>query len=249
MRTAHSKDTQTTTPAFIKQASAIAEYMKTLKASEIASIMKVSPKLSETTETLIKDWTKSPTKQSPAIDSFLGDIYSGLQADDLDKNDRVFAQEHLIILSGLYGILKPLDGIFPYRLEMAYKLPDEQFRNLYKFWGEQLASTIKGEPIVNLTSLELSKALLPHVGIVEIVTPKFLTVSHKTKEPAFVAVHAKIARGAFAHWLIKERVEAFDALPEFSDLNYKYNKKLSTKTEPVFVAKEFGGLGLSVRLS
>ena len=74
-------------------------------------------------------------------------------------------------------------------------------------------------------------------------------MSHKTKEPAFVAVHAKIARGAFAHWLIKERVEAFDVLPEFSDLNYKYNKKLSTKTEPVFVAKEFGGLGLSVRLS
>lgn len=248
MRTAHSAKTQTTTPTFIKQASSLAKYLKTLDAIEIAQAMKISPKLSETTKLLLKSWTSTPAKLTPAIDSFLGDIYSGLQSSDLDEKDRAFAQEHLIILSGLYGLLKPLDGIFPYRLEMAYKLPDEKFRNLYNFWGDRLAKGLGSDPIVNLSSAEYGKALLPYVSG-EVVTPKFLTVSPKTKEPTFVVVHAKIARGAFAHWLIKERVQSFEDLPNFSDINYKYSKKLSTESEPVFVAKEFGGLGLSVRLT
>lgn len=249
MRTAHSSVSNTTTPEFIKQASAIAKYMKTLEANDVGRIMKISPKLSQTTKTLLTKWTNNPAKLTAAIDSFLGDIYSGLQASDLNTKDRAFAQEHLIILSGLYGLLKPLDGIFPYRLEMAYKLPDEQFSNLYKFWGDSLAKEIQGESVVNLSSVEYSKALLPHLDQAQIVTPKFLTISPKTKQPTFVVVHAKIARGAFAHWLIKERVQSFDDLPNFADINYKYNKKLSTPSEPVFVAKEFGGLGLSVRLT
>lgn len=218
------------------------------KQANIARIMKISDELSNKTKSLIKSWTTSEAILTPAIDSFLGDIYSGLQAADLNAEDRIFAQDHLIILSGLYGLLKPLDGIFPYRLEMAYKLPDSNYSNLYKFWGDILAKGLEHEDIVNLSSVEYSKALLPYVKG-RVVTPKFLTVSPKTKEPTFVVVHAKIARGAFVHWLIKERVQSFDDLPAFADINYKYNKKLSSENEPVFVAKEFGGLGLSVRLS
>lgn len=249
MRTAPSVETKTTTPVFIKQASALAKYMKTLDASDIASVMKISPKLSQTTKDLINSWNTTQAKQTPAIDSFLGDIYSGLQSADLNDKDRAFAQEHLIILSGLYGLLKPLDGIFPYRLEMAYKMPNPQFSNLYKFWGDKLAEEVKDEDLVNLSSAEYGKALLPHLINTEVVTPKFLTISPKTKESTYVVVHAKIAKGAFVHWLIKNRVQSFADLPDFSELNYKYNKKLSTTNEPVFVAKDFGGLGLSVRLS
>ncbi len=249
MRVAQTSEGETTTPEFLKQANELSKYMKMLEVQEISSMMKISPKLSETTKLLIKSWTKTPVKQTPAIDSFLGDMYSGLQAAALDKQDRAFAQEHLRILSGLYGILKPLDGIFPYRLEMAYKLPDEKFNNLYKYWGDKLAKTINDEIIINLSSVEYSKALLPYIKNAQIVTPKFLTISHKTKEPTFVVVHAKIARGAYVHWLIKERIQTLDEMENFTDLNYSYNKKLSTPTEPVFVAKEFGGLGLSVRLT
>lgn len=248
MRTALSAETKTTTPQFLKQASVLAKYMKTLDVDDIARIMKISPALASKTKILIKSWRNAQAKTT-AIDSFLGDIYSGLQVADYNEKDRLFAQEHLLILSGLYGLLKPLDGIYPYRLEMAYKLPDEKFNNLYKFWGDALAKTVEDKEIVNLSSVEYSKVLLPHLCEVEIVTPKFLTISPKTKEPAFVVVHAKIARGAFAHWLIKERVQSLTDIPNFADINYKYSKKLSTTAEPVFVCKEFGGLGLSVRLS
>ena len=249
MRSVHDEKIKPTTPQFIKHASELAKYLKSLDETEIARVMKISPELSKKTKVLIKSWSTSPTKQSVAIDSFLGDIYSGLQAQSLNKSDRVYAQKHLRIISGLYGLLKPLDGIFPYRLEMAYKVPDKKYRNLYDYWGDMLASSIAGEDIVNLSSAEYSKALLPHLRNVKIVAPKFLTVNPKTKQPTFVVVHAKIARGAYAHWLIKERVESFKDLADFSDLNYKYNKKLSTEFEPIFVAKEFGGIGLSVRLS
>ncbi len=240
---------KTTTPEFISEAEQIAKYLESLDEKDIAQVMKVSPELSAKTKTLLGSWSKSQSKLTPVIDSFLGDIYSGLQAHDLNASDRAFAQKHLRIISGLYGLLKPLDGIVPYRLEMAYKLPEEKFRNLYKFWGDKLAKAIKGESIVNLTSAEYGKALLPHLGDVEIVTPKFLSVSPKTGEPTFVTVHSKIARGAFAHWLIKNRVQDFKDLKDFDEIGYKYDKKQSSALEPVFVAKEFKGLGLSVRLS
>lgn len=249
MRSEPKKTSKTTSPEFLKEASELAKYMKLLKEKEIASIMKVSPALAKKTSALIGSWSNAKPKQTATIDSFLGDIYSGLQAHDLDARDRNFAQKHLRIISGLYGILKPLDGIFPYRLEMAYKLPNEKYRNLYSFWGDKLAKTIEGEPIINLSSAEYGKAFFPYVGQVPTVAPKFLSVNPKTKQETFVVVHAKIARGACAHWLIKNRVKTLDGLKSFDAIGYKYNKKMSTPEEPVFVAKEFGGLGLSVRLS
>lgn len=249
MRSEPQGKSKNTTPQFLKQANEIAKYMKTLNETEIAKVMKISSELSNKTRSLLRSWNSSSAKQSPAIDSFLGDIYSGLQAHDLNSQDRKFAQKHLRIISGLYGMLKPLDGIYPYRLEMAYKLPDQRYRNLYSFWGETLANTIVGEDILNLSSVEYSKVLLPYIKGVKVVTPKFLSVNPKSKEPGFVVVHAKIARGACAHWLIKNRVQNFSELRYFDAIGYQYSKKLSTKLEPVFVAKEFGGLGLSVRLS
>jgi len=249
MRSAPSRVTKTTTPEFLKQATEISKFMKSLSEKEIASIMKISPALAKKTSELIGTWTDARDKQTPTVDSFLGDIYSGLQAHDLDARDRTFAQKHLRIISGLYGILKPLDGIFPYRLEMAYKLPNEKYRSLYSFWGDKLAKTIKGESIINLSSAEYGKAIFPNLENESVITPNFLSVNPKTKQPTFVVVHAKIARGACAHWLIKNRVTSFDELLDFNAIGYKYNKKLSAPGEPVFVAKEFGGLGLSVRLS
>lgn len=237
-------------PELLTQTSMLAEYLKSLSVAQIQKAMHVSPKLASKTHDLIGSWSDTPTQQREAVDSFLGDIYSGLQVQTWNQADRTYANQHLRILSGLYGILKPLDGIYPYRLEMGYKLPNEPYANLYKYWQGSIADTIpKTGTIVNLAAVEYSKTVIDYVDASRVVTPSFLTVNLKTGEPTFVVVHAKIARGAFAAWLIKKRVEDATELTKFNDLNYHYDSKLSTPEAPVFVCKEFGGLGLSVRLT
>lgn len=237
-------------PVLIDRAISIANYLKTLSVEQIARDMKISPKLAETTHQLIAGWTDDPNLQRPAIDSFLGDIYSGLQVADWDKDDREYANKTLRILSGLYGVLKPLDSIYPYRLEMGYRLPAKPYANLYDFWGDAVAKTLADEKlIINLAALEYSKVVTDHLQNAQVVAPTFLTISPKTGEPTFVVVHAKIARGAFAHWLIKSRVQDPGGMKEFNDLGYEYQAELSSPEQPVFVCKEFGGIGLSIRLS
>lgn len=250
MRSGNPSEHSATKPIFLAQAQQLTKYIRTLDTPSLASVMKISPKLAQATKQSFDSWTTATNKQIPAIDCFLGDIYSGFQVASLDKQDRDFAQQHLRIISGLYGLLRPLDGVMPYRLEMAYRLPNDTFRNLYNFWGDSLAKTISDEALIcNLSSVEYSSAILPHLSDTQIITPKFMTIDPKTKQPKFVVVHAKIARGAMARWCIKNRIESVADLQKFNDLNYVYDKELSTEHEPVFVAPEFGGLGLSVRLT
>jgi len=235
-------------PQLLEKTKKLDAYLKTLSSSELGKIMKLSPSLAEKTHDLIAAWTAKPEQQSPALDSFIGDIYSGLQADKLDSADRDYADQTLRIFSGLYGIIRPYDGIYPYRLEMGYKFPEPKFASLYDYWGQDIADTLPKEgPIVNLASEEFAETITSFIDASRIVAPKFLTVSPKNGEPAFVVVHAKIARGAFAHWLIKNRIENLQKLSEFKDLGYTFDKNLSTKDIPTFVCKEFGGKGLSMK--
>jgi cytoplasmic iron level regulating protein YaaA (DUF328/UPF0246 family) len=133
---------------------------------------------------------------------------------------------------------------------MGYRLPCNRFNNLYSYWSNTIAATLpKNEQIVNLAAVEYSKTVTPFVEADRVITPSFLTRSPKTGEPAFVVVHAKIARGAFASWLMKERVDNAQRFSEYRDLNYRIDKTLSTPNAPVFVCEAFGGLGLSVRLT
>lgn len=250
------------TPLLHDKALLLAAYMKTLTPEQLQKIMKLSDAMAKKTHLQLQAWSEeSPTL--PAIDAFLGDIYSGLQVQQLDDDDRAYANEHLYILSGLYGVLRALDEIQPYRLEMGYKLlgndHDASLPNitsLYSFWGDSIAKAFPNTSfIVNLSAVEYTKAIFPHFRNLRthedvlIVSPKFLTVSPKTGTPQFVTVHAKIARGAYARWLIQQRVQTIDALQGFNELGYRYDALLSTPTEPVFVAETFQGLGLSVRLS
>ncbi len=237
-------------PIFIKEAAQLNAYMKSFDIDEIAQIMKIKTDLAKKTKDTIEKWSTDSSQQITAIDAFLGDIYSGLQSSTLDKNDREYADQSLLILSGLYGIIRPLDGIMPYRLEMAYRLKGFSEPNLYKYWGNKLANTIpKEELILNLSSVEYSKVITDFINSTRFTTPKFLTVSPKTGQPTFVVVHAKIARGALAHWLIKNRITQPDEVASFNELGYKFDKVISTKHQPVFIANNFKGLGLSVRLS
>lgn len=236
-------------PRLINDAQELHTYLKTLSYAELAQCMHISENITHKTQKQIKQWNPHSSVQLAAIDSFIGDIYSGLQVHTFDAKDRDYADRTIRILSGLYGILKPLDAIQPYRLEMGYRLPDQKYKSLYRFWDQKIADTLgKTEPIVNTSADEYTKAIMPHIDSSRVITPRFLTISSKTGTPTFVVVHTKIARGAFAHWIVKNRISDITKLTEFNELGYKYRKDLSTKTEPAFICETFGGIGLSVRL-
>ena len=236
----------TSVPQFKAEASELANIWKQTSPSEIANLMKIADKKAAEVVELYQNWTEQAELQSTAIDSFRGDIYSGLQVQTWSNSDRGYAHDHLIILSGLYGALRPLDGIMPYRLEMGYKLPDG--RSMYSYWVNKLSGAVPAiaKHVINLSAVEYTKAILPYISS-DIITPKFLTISPKTDAPTFVTVHAKIARGAFARWLIQNKIQDIAKLPNFNDLGYHYDSAASTPEQPVFVCSKFDGLGLSVR--
>lgn len=235
-------------PHLLAQAKELAEIWRGASPANIQSLMKVSDKKAVEVANLYSTWSSDIDTQVPAIDAFTGDIYSGLQVQTWSDEDRAYAHQHLLILSGLYGGLRACDGVMPYRLEMGYKLPDG--RNMYQFWGDSVASLFPPDTdyILNLSAVEYTKALLPYTNL-PVITPKFLTISPKTGQPTFVTVHTKIARGAFARWMIQNRIEDVAWSKDFAELGYKYDATASTSEQPVFVCEEFGGLGLSVRLT
>jgi uncharacterized protein len=250
MRTTHRSGDVYHQPPLLSRAEELAGYLKKMNLKQIQSAMQISPAMAAKTKQLIDEWSTEPKAQSPAIDTFLGDIYSGLRVRTFDDADRTYAQDTLFILSGLYGVARALDSIMPYRLEMAYKLPTEHAKNLYSYWGDTIARALpENRTIINVSSVEYTKAVFPYLKTTKIITPKFMTRDATSGEPKFVTVHAKVARGAFAHWLIKNRVESIHELRNFNELNYHYDPSLSTADEPVFVCEEFGGLGLSVRIT
>jgi uncharacterized protein len=238
-------------PVLIDRAEDLVGYLRTLTRGQLARIMAISAEIAGRTQEQYADWSTEPGRQAPAAATFVGDIYSGLRVDSFTAADRRYADAHLRILSGLYGILRPFDGICPYRLEMGYRLPPGRYANLYRFWGDSIAGQLPASGrIVNLAANEYSKAVLPHLDPGRVVAPRFLTVDPASGKPKFVVVHAKIARGAFARWLVTERVTGTpSALREFADMGYRYDPALSTPAEPTFVCREFGGKGMSVRLT
>jgi uncharacterized protein len=237
-------------PLLLERAEELVTYLRTLSRPQLSRIMAISAELAVKTQEQYARWSTAPDRQAPAAASFVGDIYSGLQIDSFNAADRVYADTHLRILSGLYGILRPFDGISPYRLEMGYRLQPGKYANLYRFWGTSIVDQLPvSGRIVNLAANEYSKTVIPHVDPERVLTPRFLTIDPASRQPKFVVVHAKIARGAFARWLITERITDTTAIREFGDIGYRYDAALSTPSEPTFVCRQFGGKGLSVRLT
>lgn len=242
MRVPSSGTHPTGTPVLLDRAVELVERLRQLTPAQLAQAMTISTDLAARTGEQYAQWSAEPV--ACAAETFVGDIYSGLRVDSFDPADRRYADEHLRILSGLYGILRPFDGIAPYRLEMGYRLPG---LNLYQFWGGVIAEQLPGTgQIVNLAAAEYSRTVTKYVDADRVVTPKFLTVDPTSRQPRFVVVHAKIARGAFARWLVTSRARD---LRTFGEIGYAYDEALSSDREPVFVCEEFGGKGLSVRLT
>lgn len=237
-----------TSPQFIDQASYLHKELRDMSKNQLANLMGLSRALTDGVQKQIDSWDDG-AKGSPAALTFRGDIYSGLSAESWDKSDAIFAQSHLLILSGLYGLLRPFDEIKPYRLEMGYKPLLSNGLSLDKFWEKALADRLdENDSYVNLSAKEYFKVIEKQLTTSNVISPKFLTISEKTKLPVFVTVHAKIARGSFAGWLIKNKIDDSKKIKSYDRLNYTYDQDLSSESMPVFVCRNFGGLGLSVRL-
>lgn len=237
-----------TTPVFEAQANELTDYLQELSIDEYQKIMHISKKLAVEVENLYLERLEMPA--TAAVETFRGDIYSGLRSLEWNDTEKDFAQQHLKILSGLYGVLRPFDGIQPYRLELGYRLPEGPYKNLYNFWSDKVAEALPMDgPIINVTSDEYAKVVLPFLDPSRLITPVFLTRKVAGQEPVFVVVHSKIARGAYARWVIQRGIPTADGLEKFDDLGYVYDAGRSSPKQPVYVCEQFGGIGLSQRLT
>lgn len=223
-------------PALLDDAAKLDAQLKAMDVTDLRKLMHISEKLGSETHGVIQKWSTNAGAQTPAIEAFQGDIYRGLLVDLLSDDDRQYANEHIRILSGLYGILRPNDLVMPYRLELMYALSGDGFRNLYDFWGDRVAATLpKRGMIFDLASEEYSKLIRPFVDEKRVIEPEFLTAARAGDEPTFVAVHAKVARGAMARWMVTNRVDSLDGLRAFPLMGYQFDADRSTASEPVFV--------------
>lgn len=229
-----------TTPDFIENSCELIKTLRGLSKEEISSLMSLSHKLTELNYLRYKEFATPFTKDNAkqAAYAFKGDVYDGLEFEKLDKPSVKFAQKHLRVLSGLYGFLRPLDLIQPYRLEMGTKLQNNKGKNLYEFWGNKITEKInecENELIVNLASNEYFKSVKPKLLKAKVISPAFK--DYKNGQYKMIMVYAKKARGLMAHYIIENKITNADDLLKFNYEGYAYNKALSKDTEPVFTRK------------
>ena len=234
-----------TAPQFLSQSSKLIKTLKEKEPKDIASLMGLSDKLATLNFDRYQSWkaAKSVSSDSkPSMLVFKGDVYQGLNAEDFSNKDLKFAQKHLRILSGLYGILRPMDIMKPYRLEMGTKLETSKGKNLYEFWGELVQNNViddlssqKSDLLINLASKEYFSVLGKMPEFINVVSPVFK--DYKSGKYKIISFYAKKARGLMARWIIQNKVTDFEELINFDIDGYKYSKAESTISEPVFLRK------------
>jgi cytoplasmic iron level regulating protein YaaA (DUF328/UPF0246 family) len=226
-------------PVFEKEPHTLIKTLKKLKQKDIESIFGLSEKLAELNYIRFQEFEKDDTIQRPAIFTFDGDVYTGLDAFSLDKNQLQLAQNQVRILSGLYGLLKPLDLIKPYRLEMGTKLAFGKAPNLYHFWKEKITKEINQtlsenphEVLVNLASIEYFSAIDPKKIKKPIIQCEFL--EKKDTDYKNISFFSKKARGLMTRFVIDMKIEKPEHLKAFDSENYAYNASLSSESKYVF---------------
>tara|TARA_Y100000816_G_scaffold276605_1_gene245937 strand:+ start:338 stop:1108 length:771 start_codon:yes stop_codon:yes gene_type:complete len=232
-------------PAFLSQSTKLIGQLKKKEPKDIASLMGLSDKLATLNYDRYQSWTaskKASSDSKPSMLVFKGDVYQGLQAEDLTVKEMDFAQKHVRILSGLYGILRPLDLMKPYRLEMGTKLETAQGKNLYEFWGNKVQRNVleelkkqKSDLLINLASKEYFTVLGKLPEELNVVSPAFK--DYKNGKYKIISFYAKKARGLMARWIIQNKVTDFEDLIKFNLDGYKYSKAESSATTPVFLRK------------
>lgn len=237
-------DLPSTQPLFMKPAGELIEVLKTKSAQDIAQLMDLSDKLSELNVARYSVWKQRATLKNAkqALLAFDGDVYDGLGAKTLANEDLVWAHNHVISLSGLYGVLRPLDLMQPYRLEMGTGLDNTRGKNLYQFWGRTVSDYLNkqlklaADPVVvNLASQEYFKVVDRKVlkaRVIECVFEEYKNGAYKV-----ISFMAKRARGLMARYAIQHRIEVPTALQSFKEAGYAFAKAQSTEDRWVFRRK------------
>ncbi|WOE32364.1 MULTISPECIES: peroxide stress protein YaaA [unclassified Acinetobacter] len=234
-----------TLPRLLQHSQLLIKDCQKLSVSEIAALMKVSEKIALLNHARFQDWHVdfNLTNARQAIFAFKGDVYTGLDAYDLNEKSIQFAQQHLRMLSGLYGLLRPLDLMMPYRLEMGTRLNNIRGPHLYAFWGEYITDLINADLaqsnsslLVNLASDEYYKAVIESKINAEIIKPVFLDQKHGKYK--VISFYAKKARGLMARYIIENQLSHLDDLKSFQAEGYYYAAESSLAGELVFKRDE-----------
>jgi cytoplasmic iron level regulating protein YaaA (DUF328/UPF0246 family) len=227
---------------FPNEALELAQVSRDLSIDELRELMHISEDLARLNAGRFEAYSENPAKDAirPAALAFNGDTYQGLEFKTLDEDAMQYAQSHLRILSGLYGVLRPLDGMQPYRLEMGSRLRTKHGVTLYGYWGTRISEALNAQAeevgattLVNCASQEYFKAVDKKTLHIDIVTPKFL--ENKDGRSRMVSFYAKRARGAMARFIIENRVSDLDGLKEFDSGGYVFEASQSDEKSLTFV--------------
>ena len=230
-----------TIPQQLKDSEKLIKQLRKLSVEEIKKLMSLSDNLAELNFQRYKDFGLPFNQQNAkqAIFAFKGDVYSGINTSSMTQQDFEYAQNHVRILSGLYGYLRPLDLIQPYRLEMKTKLENSKGADLYQFWGESITNFLNDEfkthsqkVLVNLASNEYWKSVQPKKLNAKVINVAFKEV--KDGKARIIAIFAKKARGMMTDFIVRNRVETVDGLKDFNYENYKFDASTSNENSFVF---------------
>ncbi len=233
-----------TLPDFLDDSAELVETMRRYSALDIAEIMKVSMKIAELNHARFADWHTpfTPENARPAIFAFKGDVYDGIDAYSLDEEALDFLQDHLRILSGLYGLLRPLDLMQPYRLEMGRKIENPRGKNLYEFWDNKITDALNAllarddGVLIDLASNEYFKAVKTKALEGRIITPQFK--DWKNGQYKMISFYAKKARGMMTRYIAENRLTDPEAIKDFDTAGYHYSEELSQGDDWVFLRRQ-----------
>lgn len=237
-------DVPATLPGYIDQSAVLVNQLKKFSPAELSKLMDISDKLATLNAVRFMSWSKqfSIENSRPAIFAFNGDVYEGLDAYSLNLKQLKFAQTHIRVLSGLYGILKPLDLMQPYRLEMGTSLANQSGKDLYAYWREKLTVDLQEELsqhpqpyLINLASDEYFKVLDVKKIEYPIISPVFL--DERDGKFKIISFYAKKARGLMARYVIENQIKTPEQLTSFDCEGYEYSEQESTPLRPVFKRK------------
>jgi cytoplasmic iron level regulating protein YaaA (DUF328/UPF0246 family) len=238
------RDVATTTPDFLDAAAELVTAACKLSVSDLKALMSLSENLATLNRDRFKSYVAAPQADltRPAALAFAGDTYQGLEAASLDSEEMEFAQDHLRILSGLYGVLRPLDAIQPYRLEMGSKLKTKRAKSLYEFWGSGISEALNAQAqatgsdvLINCASQEYFGAVNLEALEPRVITPQFMEEKDDGKGPKIVSFYAKKARGAMARFVMQNRIKETDGILDFDIGGYTYIPEMSKPEAPVFL--------------
>lgn len=237
--------TRFTQPELLEHSQQLISEARKLSAPQIGKLMGISDKLADLNATRFHDWQPdfTPENARQALLAFKGDVYTGLQAETFSEADFDFAQQHLRMLSGLYGVLRPLDLMQPYRLEMGIRLANARGKDLYQFWGDVITDKLndalreqRDNVVINLASDEYYKSVRPQKLDAQIVKPVFL--DEKNGKFKVISFYAKKARGLMSRYIIENRLTTPEQLDNFDSEGYFFDEAASSEQEKVFKRHE-----------